>query len=42
VLLLYTRRMVREERHLRATFPGRYDAYIQRTGRVLPRLTTSG
>ena len=37
-ILLFTRRMLREERHLRATFPGTYDAYIQRTGRVLPRL----
>jgi protein-S-isoprenylcysteine O-methyltransferase Ste14 len=41
-ILLFTRRMLREERHLRATFPGTYDAYIQRTGRILPRLTASG
>jgi len=37
VILLFTRRMLREERHLRATFPGHYDAYTQRTGRVLPK-----
>jgi protein-S-isoprenylcysteine O-methyltransferase Ste14 len=42
VFLLFTRRMLREERHLRATFPEKYDAYMQRTGRVLPRLTSSG
>jgi protein-S-isoprenylcysteine O-methyltransferase Ste14 len=41
VFLLFTRRMLREERHLRATFPEKYDAYMQRTGRVLPRLTAS-
>jgi protein-S-isoprenylcysteine O-methyltransferase Ste14 len=41
VFLLFTRRMLREERHLRATFPEKYDAYVQRTGRVLPRLTAS-
>jgi len=32
VILVFTRRMLREERHRRATFPGPYDAYI------LPRL----
>lgn len=37
VILVFTRRMLREERHLRATFPGPYDAYIQRIGRVLPK-----
>ena len=42
VTILFTRRMLREERHLRATFPGAYDAYMQRTGRVLPRLTVDG
>ena len=42
VFLLFTRRMLREERHLRATFPETYDAYMRRTGRVLPRLTSSG
>jgi len=41
-VLIFTRRMRREERHLRATFPGEYDAYMQRTGRVLPRLTANG
>jgi protein-S-isoprenylcysteine O-methyltransferase Ste14 len=41
VFLLFTRRMLCEERHLRATFPEKYDAYMQRTGRVLPRLTAS-
>jgi protein-S-isoprenylcysteine O-methyltransferase Ste14 len=38
VIVLFTRRMLREEQHLRATFPGTYDAYIQRTGRVFPSL----
>jgi hypothetical protein len=37
VTMLFTRRMLGEECHLRATFPGHYDAYIQRTGRVLPK-----
>ena len=36
VIALFTRRMLREEQHLRATFPGTYDAYMQRTGRVFP------
>ena len=37
VFLLFTRRMLREERHLQAAFPGHYDAYMRRTGRVLPK-----
>jgi protein-S-isoprenylcysteine O-methyltransferase Ste14 len=41
-VLIFTRRMGREERHLRTTFPGQYDAYMRRTGRVLPRLTAGG
>jgi protein-S-isoprenylcysteine O-methyltransferase Ste14 len=34
----FSRRIIREERHLRAVFPGQYDAYAHRTGRILPRL----
>jgi protein-S-isoprenylcysteine O-methyltransferase Ste14 len=38
VVFLFSRRMMREERHLRAVFPGQYEAYMQRTGRLLPRV----